>query len=151
MVRGDDVFTEPFAELVRDPLGQPARVDEHERGAVLAHVRGDAVEHVRHLLGARDGFELALRQLDREVEGALMTDVDDLRQRPLPDQQPGDRLDRALRGRQPDPDRTRVAQCFEPFEREREVRTALVARDRVDLVDDHHLDRSAARCGRSRS
>ena len=36
VVRGDDVVAEPLAELVRDALGQPARVDEHQRGAVLA-------------------------------------------------------------------------------------------------------------------
>ncbi len=36
--------------------------------------------------------------------------------------------------------RARVAQRLEPLEREREVRAALVARDRVDLVDDHGLD-----------
>ncbi len=68
MVRGDDVFAQPLPELVRDPLGQAAGVDEHERRAVLAHVRGDAVEHVGHLLRARDRFELALGQLDREID-----------------------------------------------------------------------------------
>ena len=71
VVRGDDVFAEPLAELVRDPLREPPRVHEHERRAVLAHVRGDAVEHVGHLLRARDRLELALGQLDREVEDAF--------------------------------------------------------------------------------
>ena len=46
VVRGDDVVAEALAELVREPLGEPAGVDEHERGAVLADERGDAVEHV---------------------------------------------------------------------------------------------------------
>ena len=32
-----------------------------------------------------------------------------------------------------------VAERLEPFEREREVRATLVARDGVDLVDDHRL------------
>ena len=36
VVRGDDVVAEPLAELVREALGEPAGVDEHERGAVLA-------------------------------------------------------------------------------------------------------------------
>ena len=46
MVRGDHVVAEALTELVRDALGQPARVDEHERGAVLPDVCGDAIEHV---------------------------------------------------------------------------------------------------------
>ena len=71
-----------------------------------------------------------------------MTGVDDLRQRPLADEQPGDRLDRALRRREADPDRACLAQRFEPLERERKVRAALVTRDGMDLVDDHHLDSS---------
>ena len=69
-----------------------------------------------------------------------MPGVDDLRQRPVADQQARDRLDRPLRRRQADAARPAVAQCFEPFEREREVRAALVARDSVDLVDDDGLD-----------
>ena len=81
VVRGDDVVAEPLAELVREPLGQPAGVDEHERGAVLADERGDAVEHVGHLLGRRDRFELAVGQLEREVEVALVAGVDDRGQR----------------------------------------------------------------------
>ncbi len=90
-----------------DALGEPPGVDEHERRAVLADVGGDAIEHVRHLLGAGDRFELAFGQLDREVEVALVTGVDDLRQRPVADEQARHGLDRALRGRQPDPARAR--------------------------------------------
>ena len=90
----------------------------------------------------RDRLELALGQLEREVEVALVAGVDDRRQRPVADEQPADRLDRALRGRQADAVRARVAQRLEPLEREREVRAALVARDRVDLVDDDRLDRA---------
>ena len=113
VVRGDDVFAEAFAELVRQPLGEPAGVDEHERGAVLAHVRRDAVEHVGHLLGARDRFQLAFGQLDREVEVALVAGVDDGGQRAVADEQAGDGFDGALRRRQPDADRTPLAQRFE--------------------------------------
>ncbi len=141
MVRGDHVVAQPLAELVREAFGQPTGVHEHERGAVLEDQRGDAVEHVRHLLRARDRFELAFGQLDREVERALVPAVDDRGERPVTDQQASDGLDRALRGRQPDPVRPRVAQCLESLEREREVRAPLVARDRVDLVDDHGVDR----------
>ena len=142
VVRGDDVVAEPLAELVREPLGQAPGVDEHERGAVLADQRGDAVEDVAHLLGRRDRLELAVGQLEREVEVALVAGVDDDGQRPVADEQAPDGLDRPLRRREADAVRARVAQRLEPLEREREVRAALVARDRVDLVDDDGLDRA---------
>ena len=62
-------------------------------------------------------------------------------------QELGDRVDRADRGRQADPLRRAgtgrvVEQGVEPLERQREVRAALGAGDRVDLVDD---DRAHAR------
>ena len=103
---GDDVVAEPLAELVREPFGEPAGVDEDERRAVLADQLGDAVEHVGHLLGRRDGLELALGQLEGEIEVALVADVDDRRQRPVADEQAADRLDRPLRGGQPDAGRS---------------------------------------------
>ena len=102
VVRGDDVVTQPLAELVREPFGEAARVHEHERRAVLATSVGDPVEHVAHLLGARDGFELTLGQLDGEVELALVAAVDDGGHRPIADEQPGNGLDRPLRRRQAD-------------------------------------------------
>ena len=66
---------------------------------------GDPVEDVAHLLRARDRFELTLRELDGEVERALMAAVDDRGQGPVADEQARHRLDRPLRGRQPDPNR----------------------------------------------
>ena len=107
MVRGHDVVAEAFAQLMRDPLGKPPGVDEHEGRPVLADVRGDAIEHVRHLLRAGDGFELAFGQLDREVEVALVTGVDDLRQRAIAHEQTRDGFDRSLRGREAHATRTR--------------------------------------------
>ena len=142
MVRGDDVVAQAGAELVREPFGEPPGVDEHERGAVLADEHGDAIEDVAHLLGRRDRFELAFGELQREVEVALVTRVDDHRQLAIAHEQPADRFDRPLRGREPDPVRTSVAQRLEPFEGEGQVRAALVAGDGVDLVDDHRLDRA---------
>ena len=94
VVRGDDVVAEALAELVGEPLGEPAGVDEHERGAVLLDERGDAVEDVAHLLGRRDRLELAVGQLEREVERALVAGVDDDRERAVADEQAPDGLDR---------------------------------------------------------
>ena len=60
-------------------------------------------------------------------------------------EEPGDRLERALGGAEPDPLRRRGAlaagdQVLQPLEGQREVGAALRAGDRVDLVDDHVLD-----------
>ena len=144
VVGGDHVVAEALAELMGQPLGQPAGVDEHQRGAVLGHQGGDAVEHVRELLGGRHRLQLAVGQLQAEVGVALMADVDHGGQGPVADQQPADGLDRALRGRQPDPHRAPVAEGFQPLEGEGQVGAALVAGDGVDLVDDHRLDACAA-------
>ena len=142
VVRGDDVVTESLAELVRQALGETAGVHEDERRPVLADEVGDPVEHVGHLFVGGDRFELALGQFEREVEVALVARVDDRRQRPIPHEQTRHGLDRSLRRGQADPARPTVAQHFETFQREREVRTPLVACDGVDLVDDHGVDRA---------
>ena len=57
------------------------------------------------------------------------------------DQKPGDLVDRPLRGRQADPHRRRSHKCVEPFQRQRQVRAALVAGQGVDFIDDHRLAR----------
>ena len=138
-------------ELVGEPLRQPAGVHEHERGAVLGDELGDAVDDVAHLLGRGDRLELALGQLEREVELALVAGVDDCRAAGrVADEQPGHRLDRALRGGQADTRGAPLAERLEPLEREGEVRAALVAGEGVDLVDDHRLDRARALAARSR-
>ena len=64
VVGGDHVVAEPLAQLVGQPLGQPAGVDEHDGGAVAVDVLGDPVEHVAHLGGGRHRLELAVGQLD---------------------------------------------------------------------------------------
>ena len=56
-------------------------------------------------------------------------------------QEAGDLLQRTLRGGQPDALRRAPRELLEPLEDEREVRAALGGRQRVDLVDDHGLDR----------
>ena len=140
VVRGDRAVAQPLTELVCEPFREPAGVHEHERGVMLTHELGDALDHVAHLLGRRDRFELSLGQLEREIEVPLVTGVDDLRDGTRADQQPRHRLDRALGCRQSDALRWLLADRLEALEREREVRAALVARDGVDLVDDDGLD-----------
>ena len=139
--------------------GEPAVVAEDQRGAVVADLLEDARVHVgpdaraglaverrpRRLLDARaerahvlDGHD------DLEVELLAHAGVDDgHRARPVGGaaaEEARDLVERALRGREPDALRRLLADRVEPLERQREVRAALGARDRVDLVDDHPPD-----------
>ena len=149
VVGGHHVVAQLLAELVGEPLGQPAGVDEHEGRVVLAHQVGDAVDHVAHLLGRGHGLELALGQLERQVELPLVAGVDDGARRggAGAGQQVGHERDRPLRGRQAHPLGSGRTGVLDPFQRERQVRAALVAGHGVDLVDDDRVDAAPAWCG----
>ena len=142
---GDAALAEPLAEVVRDPLGEPARVDEDERGPVRPDERGEPVVDLAPLLVGRDRLELAVGELDREVERAAVAEVDDLAgrgavgrsRRARADEEPRDRLDRPLRSPTGRCAGAAVGQRLEPLQRERQVGAPLVARHRVDLVHDH--------------
>ena len=76
----------------------------------------------------------------------------DLAARPDPAEEPGDRLERPLRRRQPDAlERRRVGrpELLQALQRQREMRAALRAGDRVDLVDDDRLDAAERLAGRA--
>ena len=72
-----------LGQLMGHPLGHLARVDEHERGAVVPGVLGDAVEDVGHLAAAHDRLELGGGQLDGHLEVAGVAAVDDHGGRPV--------------------------------------------------------------------
>ncbi len=65
------VLAQTLAQLMGQPFGQPAGVDEHQGGAVLGDEHRDAVEDVRHLLRRRHRLQLAVGQLDGQVDAAL--------------------------------------------------------------------------------
>ena len=75
MVCGDRCFSRAVlagamrsARLMRDPFGQPPRVDEHQRGAVFSGKRDDSVvDLVPHFI-AGDGAEFAGGSLHRKVQ-----------------------------------------------------------------------------------
>jgi hypothetical protein len=151
MVGRDGALAQRLAQLVGQALGHAPRVDEDERRVVLLDVRGDAREHVGHLLRRGHGLEVLLRQLDRQVQRAAVPDVDHLAARTavlqaaaggVAHEQPRHRLDRSLGGREPDAHGAPIAEPIEALEAEHQMRSALVARDGVDLVDDHRLDRA---------
>ena len=81
VVRQNGVLAEPLGQVMRDALGEPARVDEDQGGAVLADQLGDAVVDLApHLVGG-DRAELVARDLDRQIHRAAVADVDDARRR----------------------------------------------------------------------
>ena len=67
---------------------------------------GDAVVDLFPHLVRHHRFERRGRQLEGEVDAAAMAEIDDLRPLALGgEQEVGDRLDRPLRGREPDAQR----------------------------------------------
>jgi hypothetical protein len=150
VVGGHPLLGEALAEEMRHALGQPPSVDEHERRAVRAHLRGDAVQDLAPLLVRGHGLELAVRHLDGEVEGPAVAEIDDpagwaagrgaVRARAVlagAHEEPRDGLGRPLGRRESDALGARVGQRREALEREGQVRPPLVSRDRVDLIHDH--------------
>ena len=140
VMRGDLVRAEPLGEMARRALGEPPGVDEHERRAVLVRERREAVVHLLPRVARHHRLERRRRQLEREVAVLDVPGVDDRAGRTAGQEAP-DLLDRLLRGGEPDAHQPRSGQRLEPLERQREVRAALVRRERVDLVDDDRARR----------
>ena len=89
------------------------------------------------LLVRADGGERRGRDLDREIELAEGARVDELAVAgPAPTRNAPTSASGFCVAESPMPLDGPAAQRLEPLEREREVRAALVARERVDLVDD---------------
>ena len=144
VVRGDVLLAEPLGEVAREALGLAARVDEDQRGAVLAHQLRQAVVDLRpdfpghHRLQRRGG------NLELQVARAHVPGVDDGADGAAvggevarADEEARDVLDRLLRRRQPDARQAPPGEGLEPLERERQMRAALAGGHGVDLVDDH--------------
>ena len=142
MVRQHDAFAEPRRERKRDPFAHAPRADEDQRRAMREHQRRDAIVDLGPHLAARDRTQFVARHLDRQRHLAPVTDVDDFRRGA---EKLRDLLDRAHRRREADALRFPAAvahdQIVEPRQRQREMRTALIARHRVNLVDDDRLRR----------
>jgi hypothetical protein len=73
VMRQDGLLAKPFAQMVGNALGEPPRVDEHERGSMLLNQRRNAIVDLRPHLIRRDWSKLVLRNLDREIHGAAMS------------------------------------------------------------------------------
>ena len=150
MVSGDRVFTDPVAEMSRDALRHPPRIDEYQRRPVFSNQRGQAiVVLLPHLVG-HDRIERRLRDLDGQVDLAPVALVDDCAAATIvagADEKARDFVDRLLRRGQADalePSRTALllrAQRFETLQCQRQMRSTSRPDDRVNLVHDHRARR----------
>jgi hypothetical protein len=139
MVSRDVLLADALGEMPRHPLHHASRIREYERGVMLRDEAGKLVIDGRPDVPRHHRFERGARHHDRKVAFAHMTAVDDLAGDvgPGAGQEARDLLDRLLCGRQPDALHGLCRQGVEPLQRQREMRAALGARDRMDLVDDH--------------
>ena len=109
---------------------------------MLADQRGDALVNLIPHFVRGDGAKLAPGNLDSEVHGPAMTDLHHDGIRPaIACQEVRDRFYGLLRSREADANHGLRRESREAFERESQVRAALVVGNRVDLIDDYSLDR----------
>ena len=151
MVRRDRLVAEALAQMTRDPFGHAARVDEHERRAMLRNQLGEPVVVLLPHLVRHHRFERRPRQLQAEIDLAPVPFVDDRRSAAHPDASTAgvptrkratsstgfcvaDRPMRSSGDRPP----------AQPFQAQRKMRPAARADDGVDLIDDDGSDRAAA-------
>ncbi len=141
VMRRHGVLAEPLGQVACRALGVPSRVDEHERRAMRADQLREPVVLFDPDLGRHDRLERRPRQLEREIALTRVAFVDD-RARLVSDarQEARQHVDRLRRRRDADARRRLKAQRLEPLERQRQMRAALVAGERVNLVDDGRLD-----------
>src|SRR5438067_4419353 len=124
---GANVFSSyPLGQIMGDSLDQASRVHQDESRAVLLGQFDDAVVNFIPHFVAGDGPKQRGRNFHREVELALVTDVDDYRIGPAVSREKmGYLLNWFLRCRKSDANRRAMGQCLQPLERQRQMRTAL--------------------------
>src|SRR5215213_811404 len=76
VMRGDVLLADPFPQMSCDPLRKTARVDEDERGVVLANQLGQSIVNLVPDFAGHYGRQRRLRQLDGNVEFSGVTAVD---------------------------------------------------------------------------
>ena len=143
-----------LVETAAQPFGAAPRVGEDERRGMAGYEvenpafdRGPDRGAGRGLAGLGRGESSLLGQGRHVFDGHLDLDLDRLLGRRRNDRhgssatkEPGYLGHGPDRGRQPDALRGPFQQNVESFQADREVGTALVARDRVHLVEDHRFD-----------
>ena len=136
MMRGHLLGAQALGELAGHPLDQPARVDKDQGRAVRLDQLGQPVIDLLPDFARHDRLERRGRDFEGEITLPAMACVDDPALCVGSDQKPRDCFDRLLCGRQADPQQRAAAEGREALQRQRQMRTAFVWRQRVDLVDD---------------
>ena len=77
VVRGDVLLADALGQVPRQALGLAARVDEHQRRAVLAHELRQAVVDLRPHLARHHRLQRRGRDLQLQVARAHVTDIHD--------------------------------------------------------------------------
>ena len=152
VVCGDGILAELFGELPGSALGHPARVDEYQRGAMRLHQLGEARVDQVPLLVRHHRLQRHRRQFQRQVALLGIADIDDgaVRRRVGPDRGRTDKeardfIDGFLRRRQPDARQPPPTQCFQSFQRQRQMAAALARDHRVNFVHDDRARRGQHR------
>ena len=176
VMRPDELLAGELVESLGEALREPTAVGEHDRAAMasdqLEDPRVDGRPDARPQVAARSPGRRAARRAagprrsppcrrpGRRPGGrapCACRHRRSSRSRSGSDsaEEPGDRLERPLRGGQADPlDRPGVgtpprrAQRFQTLERQRQMRSPFRAGDRMDLVDDDDLDATQRPRGR---
>ena len=135
---------------------------------MLADELGQPIVDLRPHLARHHRLERRRRHLQRQIAAArrdrcrrwCSACASRVARRAPADQKSRHLLDRLLRRRQADAGQRAAGERLQPLERQRQMRAALVARDGVNLIDDHgaagrqHLaarDSSRARCTATRA
>ncbi len=149
VMAGDRLLPQLLGEAVRHALGHAARVDEQERAAVRADELDQLLVDLGPLLVGADGRQRGLWDLDLQVELARVARVDDAAvglarfiDAAGAHEEARDLLDRALRGREADALQRPPAERVQTLQRQGQVGASLVARQGVDLIDDHRARRA---------
>src|SRR6476646_6423607 len=140
-MRADVFLSNTLGQIVREPLDQPTGIDEHQGRTMRLRKLDDAVVNLIPHLIAGNRAEQGCRNLNREIELALVTDIDDDWIRAsVSCEKMRNVFNRLLRRRKTDADRRPMRQRLKPLERKREMRAALVIGYGVNFINDYGLN-----------
>ena len=143
-VVGSDIFrAEPFAQVSGQPFRHAPRGDEDQGRPVPQDEFLEPFVHLLPHLVRHDGAEGRAGHFNLQLEFPPVAGVEDLASLALriarAGEEVGDPVNGLLRGRNPDAREWTGGKPFQPLHGKRQVRSPLVAHQRVDLVDDERV------------